>query len=113
MRVMHVLSQLSYASTAYITTFLQKFNTVFPIFYGRMMRETAGKRFVLLFWSHDSQLIVIASTALFSHDLCAIPGLAAFIGLILQGLCILSPAFRRAWHKALIFNGFYGNIRHI
>ena len=35
MRVMHVLSQLSYASTAYITTFLQKFNTVFPIFYGR------------------------------------------------------------------------------
>ena len=61
MRVMHVLSQLSYASTAYITTFLQKFNTVFPIFYGRFLWPYDAE--LLLFWSHDPQLIVIASTA--------------------------------------------------
>ena len=47
MRVMHVLSQLSYASTAYITTFLQKFNTVFPICYGRFfMAVWCGKQLV-------------------------------------------------------------------
>ena len=111
MRVMHVLSQLSYASTAYITTFFQKFNTVFRFFMAVFLWPHDTE--LLLFWSHDPQLIVIASTARFSHDLRTIPGLAAFIWVILQGLRVQGSAFRGAWQKTQSFHGFYGNIYHI